>query len=106
MKELLSVAVSHLECSNAALARKTAYEAYEIDATHIDTLKFLVDINLKLERYEEAIYHSEAVQELYPDNPMVCYSDFTSVGKLQCLISLLNWCKLFLNCITLRYEVF
>lgn len=53
-----------------------AYEAYAIDSTHIDTLDFLVKIDIKLSKFEEAQYHAELLMELYPENATVSIQSF------------------------------
>jgi len=52
-------------------ARQHVLLALEIDKTHTEALRYAVDVNLSLSRYEEAILHADNMMEIHPENPLV-----------------------------------
>ncbi|XP_067942930.1 uncharacterized protein [Watersipora subatra] len=68
--DLLDLAANKEMCGHLREARDVAREAIQIDSTHINVLKFLVKINLRLLKYEEAYSYAESLAEIHPTNPL------------------------------------
>lgn len=71
ISELLDLAADREKYGDFREAKALGSEAFEIDSTHVQVLEFLVKINIRLHKFEEAFYHAESFTEIHPDNPLV-----------------------------------
>ncbi|KAF6033827.1 hypothetical protein EB796_007864 [Bugula neritina] len=67
---LLLLANDKIESGKLKDAKALGVEALEIDETSLEVLSLLVNVNIKLRKYEEAFVYAESMIEMHPDDPL------------------------------------
>lgn len=68
---MLLLANDKIESGKLKDAKALGVEALEIDETSLEVLSLLVNVNIKLRKYEEAFVYAESMIEMHPDDPLV-----------------------------------